>query len=120
MSKKNRRKLGVAAGGAVAGMFAAVAGAQQGSYTTGAYLQNFDVLRVTGLDGTQTLNTPTADGPFDLTLAPPSGIGAGAAMSGWYAGRITGGSAEIKLRTDDGAGTQASTGTLVSYGTTGA
>src|SRR4051794_8389854 len=100
MQKKSGRSLGIAAGGAVASMFAAVAGAQQVNYTSGSYTQNFDSLPVTGLNGTQTLNN--VDGPFDLTQAPPNGIGATAGLSGWYAGRITGGTAALKLYTDDG------------------
>ncbi len=117
MRFKTRLVLAAATVGVV-GAFSLDGSAQQVGYSGGVYQQNFDSLPSTGYAGSTIPNVTT---PFDLTQPFPTGVGAGAALSGWYAAHFVGagtGANAMKFYTTNGADIQASIGGLGSFGAT--
>jgi len=117
MRPKTRLLLAAATSGII-GTIAPISRAQV-SYTGGTYTQNFDALPSTGYTGSVLPNVTT---PIDLTQPFPTGVGAGPAMSGWYAAHFIGsgtGVNPMKFYTTNGSDIQASIGGLGSFGSTG-
>src|SRR5438874_11471796 len=101
-----------AATSSIIAAFSQVSRAQQVNYSGGTYTQNFDVLPASGFTAQPIPNKTT---PFDLTQPFPTGVGAGAAMTGWYAAHFIGvgtGVNPMQFYTTDGSDIQASIGGL--------